>query len=162
MRERNNNDVSVQVREWVEHCTRYLDFLWGREEDFPPLTVQEALQGPAQLKICDPFGYILDPPLCNRIESVETASGKVVSPESCCGKLTVRLKTGEELTGKFVDGGREGPGAIIGGRLEKLGISSIFGNYESGVLSGRGKVIMTDGSTRDGTFQDGYFHGPCR
>ena len=97
-----------------------------------------------------------------RIESIETASGKAVDREHCCGKLTVRLKTGEELAGKFVDGGREGVGFILGGRLEKIGVKGIYGNYEDGVLSGRGKVTMSDGSTREGTFQDGYFHGPCR
>ena len=97
-----------------------------------------------------------------RIESIETASGKAVDRERCCGKLTVKLKTGEELAGRFVDGGREGNGFLIGGRLENIGVTGIFGNYEGGVLSGRGKVTLTDGSTREGTFQNGYFHGPCR
>ena len=58
-------EVASQVRDWVEDCTRYLDFVWG-QENFPPLTVSEALKGPAQLKICDPYGYIMDPPLCNK------------------------------------------------------------------------------------------------
>ena len=97
-----------------------------------------------------------------RIESIETASGKEVDRENCSGKLTVRLKTGEELTGKFVDGGREGVGFILGGRLEKIGVTGIHGIYQGGVLSGRGKVTMSDGSVREGTFQEGYFHGPCR
>ena len=67
MRERSEVEgVSRKVQDWVEHCTRYLDFVWGREEDFPPLTVSEALQGPAQLKICDPFGYMDEPPLCKK------------------------------------------------------------------------------------------------
>ena len=67
MRERSEVEgVSRKVQEWVDHCTRYLDFVWGREEDFPPLTVSEALQGPAQLKICDPFGYMDEPPLCKK------------------------------------------------------------------------------------------------
>ena len=69
MRERTpsrDEEVSAQVRDWVEDCTRYLDFVWGRQENFPPLTVSEALKGPAQLKICDPYGYIMDPPLCNK------------------------------------------------------------------------------------------------
>ena len=97
-----------------------------------------------------------------RVESIETASGKAVDRKHCSGKLTVRLKTGEELAGKFVDGGREGVGFIIGGRLENIGVTGIYGNYEGGVLSGRGKVTLSDGSTREGTFQDGYFHGACR
>ena len=72
MKERNtglagpDDRVSGQVRDWVDHCTRYLDFVWGRHENFPPLTVSEALKGPAHLKICDPYGYIMDPPLCNK------------------------------------------------------------------------------------------------
>ena len=97
-----------------------------------------------------------------RVESIETASGKAVDRKHCSGKLTVRLKTGEELAGKFVDGGREGVGFILGGRLENIGVTGIYGNYEGGVLSGRGKVTLSDGSTREGTFQDGYFHGACR
>ena len=97
-----------------------------------------------------------------RVESIETASGKAVDRKHCSGKLTVRLKTGEELAGKFVDGGREGVGFIIGGRLENIGVTGIYGNYEGGVLSGRGKVTLSEGSTREGTFQDGYFHGACR
>ena len=76
MRERNTNtnfddededEVSGQVRGWVEDCTRYLDFVWGgHHTNFQPLTVSEALKGPAQLKICDPYGYVMDPPLCNK------------------------------------------------------------------------------------------------
>ena len=97
-----------------------------------------------------------------RIESIETASGKAVDPENCCGKLTIKLKTGEELGGKFVDGGREGPGFILGGRLENVGVTGIYGNYEGGVLSGRGKVALSDGSSLEGSFDQGYFHGPCR
>ena len=65
MREQRTVQAS-QVRDWLEDCTRYLDFVWGNLDNFPPLTVSEALAGPAQLKICDPFGYIMDPPLCNK------------------------------------------------------------------------------------------------
>ena len=61
-----DEEVSGKVRDWVEDCTRYLDFVWGQQANFPPLTVSEALKGPAQLKICDPYGYISDPPLCNK------------------------------------------------------------------------------------------------
>ena len=100
--------------------------------------------------------------MVSRIQRIETAAGKEVGKENCSGRLTVTLTTGEELAGKFIDGGREGQGHILGGRLEKIGVSGIFGNYESGLLSGRGKVTMADGSTREGTFQDGYFHGPVR
>ena len=32
----------------------------------PELSVVSALQGPAPLKICDPYGYIHEPPLCNK------------------------------------------------------------------------------------------------
>lgn len=32
----------------------------------PQLNVIEALQGQAQMKICDPYGYIEEPPLCNK------------------------------------------------------------------------------------------------
>lgn len=46
--------------------------------------------------------------------------------------------------------------------MERLGVSSILGNYREGILSGRGKVTMTDGSVREGWFQHGYFHGPAR
>ena len=49
-----------------------------------------------------------------------------------------------------------------GQRQEDIGVLSIVGNYEDGVLTGRGKVIMTDGSVREGWFQHGYFHGPTR
>ena len=69
----------------------------------PTLSVLEALEGPANLKICDPYGYIQDPPLCNRIRSIETANGKLLDHKSECqlnGKLSVVLTSGEELTGR--------------------------------------------------------------
>ena len=68
----------------------------------PPLSVLEALEGPAALKICDPYGYIQDPPLCNKIQSIETASGKTLDHKlefQLNGKLSVKLISGEELTG---------------------------------------------------------------
>ena len=72
------------------------------------------------------------------------------------------FKYNKNLSGKWIDGGREGQGSIISPRLERLGVSSILGNYRDGILSGRGKVTMTDGSVREGWFQHGYFHGPAR
>ena len=38
----------------------------------------------------------------------------------------------------------------------------IAGQYEDGVLTGLGKVIMKDDTVRQGTFQHGYLHGPVR
>jgi len=82
--------------------------------------------------------------------------------DNCCGKLSVVLTTGEELLGKWVNGGREGNGSILSPRLEKLGVRGIHGYYQEGILTGRGKLIMKDDSIREGWFQHGYFHGPAR
>lgn len=159
----NNEDLENQVKKWLDHCHKTLDFVYDQELRIPQLNVLEALQGLAQMKICDPYGYIEEPPLCNKIESIESHNGKLYKPgENSCGKLCVRLNTGEELLGRWVDGGRQGQGTIVSPRLEKLGVSSIVGNYEDGILTGRGKLIMTDGSMREGWFQHGYFHGPAR
>ena len=38
----------------------------------------------------------------------------------------------------------------------------VAGQYEDGVLTGLGKVIMKDDTVRQGTFQHGYLHGPVR
>ena len=51
---------------------------------------------------------------------------------------------------------------MSGPRLEKLGVANIWGQYEDGILTGRGKVFMRDGSALEGWFQHGYFHGPAR
>ena len=168
----------------------------GPSFSIPDLNVVEALEGPAQLKLCDPYGYIQDPPLCNkydnivllgvehnfpRIASVESATGKMIDHTTnyeISGKLVVKLKSGEELSGlfcKFVlvsnpyhyhpgkweNGGRNGQGSISGPRLEKLGVTNIWGYYEDGILCGRGKVF-TPGGVLETWFQHGYCHGPTR
>merc|ERR1719378_1398341 len=133
--------LATQVKDWLLQCEKTLDFVYGQEQSIPPLNVFDALQGPAHLKICDPYGYIEEPPLCKKIKAVEDFSGKLLDKsENYSGKLTVKLTTGEELFGKWVDGGREGQGSIVG-------------NYEDGILKGRGRVLMKDGGVKEGYFQ---------
>ena len=66
------------------------------------------------------------------------------------------------MAGTWVDGGRQGGGTMTSPRLERVGVASVVGQYEEGVLSGRGKLVMRDGSVREGWFQHGYCHGPFR
>ena len=41
------------------------------------------------------------------------------------GNLEVNLFTGEELSGRWVEGGRDGQGALCGPRLDKVGLSNV-------------------------------------
>lgn len=41
-------------------------------------------------------------------------------------------------------------------------MKSILGQYEDGILTGKGKVTMKDETIREGWFQHGFFHGPVR
>ena len=44
----------------------------------------------------------------------------------------------------------------------QIGVKNLFGQYEDGILTGKGKVMMNDDSVREGWFQHGFFHGPAR
>jgi len=156
-------NIAIKVAEWIRKCEKTIDFVYNHEPR--ELSVLEALQGNPKLKICDPYGYISisESPLNTKVEKIETHNGKPLkSMERISGHLTVNLTSGEELAGRWVDGKREGRGILIGPRLEKNGVECVHGMYEDGILTGLGKVIMQDGSIREGWFQHGYFHGPTR
>ena len=77
------------------------------------------------------------------------------------GRRALQLTTGEELAGRWVEGGRTGTGSCSGPRLARLGVHQLVGQYEEGVLTGPGKAAMCDDTVREGWFQHGYLHGPC-
>jgi len=152
----------MTVAEWITKCEKSLDIVYGQTPE--ELSVSEALQGNPRLKICDPYGYLSEMPLSKKVQSIENDNGKPVTEvhNNLSGNLLVKLTTGEELSGRWVDGRREGLGALTGPRLEKVGVESIVGIYKDGLISGKGKLFMKDKSIREGSFQHGYFHGPTR
>ena len=58
---------AMQVRSWVRRCENSLDFLF--RDDTPDLGVVEALQGPPQLKICDPISGLDEPHVMKKVVS---------------------------------------------------------------------------------------------
>eukprot|EP00092_Neocalanus_flemingeri_P044421 GFUD01049257.1.p1 GENE.GFUD01049257.1~~GFUD01049257.1.p1 ORF type:complete len:137 (+),score=30.47 GFUD01049257.1:31-441(+) len=116
----NAENIAIRVAEWMKNCEKTLDFVYS----YTPteLSVLEALQGNPSLKICDPYGYISEVPLSKKVESIENENGKPVNKRAnISGDLTVKLTTGEELSGRWVDGRREGQGIVQGQRLDKVG-----------------------------------------
>ena len=112
-------NIAIKVAEWIKKCEKTIDFVYNYEPT--ELSVLEALQGNPKLKIIDPYGYISEAPLSKKVESIETHNGKPINKiDNISGKLTVKLNTGEELSGRWVDGKREGHGIILGPRLEKV------------------------------------------
>ena len=110
---------SVKISAWIEHCEKTLDFVYNFEPR--QLSVLEALEGKPNIKICDPYGYISEVPLCTKVESIENEHGKPVNKtDNISGNLTLKLTTGEEISGRWVEGKREGSGFIQGPRLEKV------------------------------------------
>jgi len=155
--------LSLKVAAWVRHCENSLDFLF--RDDTPDLGVVEALQGPPHLKICDPISGLDEPHVMKKVARMEDIdSGDNVAAEDCLKgrNMLVVMANGDEASGRWMKGRREGPGCHIGPRLEKIGVHMIAGQYEDGVLTGLGKVIMKDDTVRQGTFQHGYLHGPVR
>jgi len=153
--------LSLKVAAWLRHCENSLDFLF--RDDTPHLGVVEALQGPPSLKICDTISGLDEPHFMKKVEKMEDVdSGENVAAEDCLKgrNMLVVLANGDEASGRWVKGRREGAGCHIGPRLEKIGVHMIAGQYEDGVLTGLGKVIMKDDTVRQGTFQHGYLHGP--
>ena len=117
------DSIPMKVAEWIKSYEKCLGCVYNSKPG--QLTVTEALQGNPSKKICDPYGFISEVPLSKRVESVETEDGKPVNRESnISGNLVVKLKTGEELSGRWVAGGREGQGALCGPRLAKVRLSS--------------------------------------
>ena len=111
--------LAEKVAHWVRKCEKTLDFVYNYEPC--ELSVLEALQGDSNCKIFDPYGYMSDLPLSKKVERIETASGKVEKKnDKISGMLVVTLTTGEELSGKWVEGKREGQGLVMGPRLEKV------------------------------------------
>jgi len=155
--------LSLQVAAWLRHCENSLDFLF--RDDTPDLGVVEALQGAPHLKICDPISGLDEPHVMKKVERMEDMdSGENVPAENCLKgrNMLVVMANGDEASGRWMKGRREGAGCHIGPRLEKIGVHMIAGQYEDGVLTGLGKVIMKDDTVRQGTFQHGYLHGPVR
>merc|ERR1711892_176704 len=160
--EKSTKCITMAVTEWIKSCEKSLEVVYGQKPG--ELSISEALQGNPSLKICDPYGYMSEMPLCKKVKSVENEDGKSVAGElrNISGNLLVKLTTGEELSGRWVDGKREGLGALTSPRLDKVGVESIAGIYQDGIIAGKGKVFMKDKSVREGWFQHGYFHGPAR
>jgi len=155
--------LATQVSEWLSHCEKTLEFIFQNEA--PELSVMEALQGPPQVKICDTIGDLDDPYLKKKLASVEDLdTGKEVKEEDRMKtrSMLVKLTNGDEASGRWVRGKREGQASVMGARLEKAGVKFMSGQYEDGILSGLGKVIMMDSTVRQGWFRHGYLHGPVR
>lgn len=109
-----------------------------------------------------------------RMEDLETM--KEVRPHECLRgrSMHVLMANGDEASGRWVRGQRQGTGCHAGPRLEKvgerplhlpplqMGVHLLSGQYEDGLLTGLGKVIMKDDTVRQGTFQHSYLHGPVR
>jgi hypothetical protein len=72
------------------------------------------------------------------------------------------LKDGTELIGSWQNGRRNGQGSVSGPFLEHLGVQMLAGNYVDGVLSGIGRIHMSDESVREGWFFGGRADGPFR
>ena len=117
------DSIPMKVAEWIQSCEKSLGCVYNSKPC--QLTVSEALQGNPGKKICDPYGFISEVPLSKRVESIETENGKPVNRESnISGNLIVKLNTGEELSGRWVEGGRDGQGALCGPRLDKVRLTS--------------------------------------
>ena len=111
--------LAANVADWLRKCEKTLDFVHNYEPG--ELSVIEALQGDPSHKIFDPYGYMSEAPLNKKVESIENDKGKPLArADDISGKLVVTLTTGEELSGRWVEGRREGPGVISGPRLEKV------------------------------------------
>jgi len=41
-------------------------------------------------------------------------------------------------------------------------VAALCGSYEAGLLQGRGRLHMLDGSIREGLFHNGCLHGPVK
>ena len=114
-------DIATKVATWIKKCEKTIDFVHNYEPS--NLSVLEALQGDPSCKISDPYGYISEVPLSKKVENIVTSNGRPVKKtDNISGQLVVNLTTGEELSGRWVGGKREGLGLIIGPRLEKVGI----------------------------------------
>ena len=117
--ELHEDKLADKVAQWVRKCEKTVDFVYNYEPT--ELSVLEALQGDPSCKIFDPYGYICDMPLSKKVERIETVNGKLEEKnDKISGMLVVTLTTGEELSGKWVEGKREGQGLVIGPRLEKV------------------------------------------
>ena len=113
------NTLVGSVAEWLRKCEKTLDFVHSHGP--ADLSVLEALNGDPNDKIYDPYGYMCDVPLSKKIKSIEDDNGKLVEKSDIVsGNLVVTLTTGEELSGRWVEGRREGQGGIRGPRLEKV------------------------------------------
>ena len=114
--------IAIKVAKWLNNCEKTLDFVYSYQPSI--LTVSEALQGNHSLKIFDPYGYIAELPLSKKVESIENENGKPINKiEDIYGQLIVKLNTGEELSGRWVEGKREGQGSIHGPRQDKVVLS---------------------------------------
>ena len=116
--------ITMTVTEWIKNCEKSLEVVYGQKPG--ELSVSEALQGNPSLKICDPYGYMSEMPLCKKVKSIENEDGKAVDGElrNISGNLLVKLTTGEELSGRWVGGKREGLGALASPRLDKVSVEN--------------------------------------
>ena len=62
----------------------------------------------------------------------------------------IQIGEGEEYTGKFLRGSRNGSGL-----LKRADGTTIEGEFSQGVQEGRGRVTKPDGSTKYGEWEDG-------
>jgi len=150
-----------KVREWLQEIKKSLNFIYHNKPK--ELSVDEAFKGGAKFKIFDPYTDLGSKRLKERIVEVIGIRSKSRELEKLCGRdCVVRLNNGEELQGAWREGRRVGLGSLYSPRLEKLGVAHISGCYDEGVLSGQGKLYLTDDTIREGWFQHGYCHGPVR
>ncbi len=91
------------------------------------------------------------------------------------GPCTVRLRNGDELSGTFRGGLRQGRGSTAGANLLHHGVVLLRGAYRDGVLVGPGSAVLAQGGEPigggvaqcgrvllEGVFNDGYLEGPVR
>jgi len=150
----NNAQEQEKLRKWLQDLNKKLEFLYVHSAT--ELVLDNDFENEDSKRICDPYGFIRN----DKILEVKNIDAKKV--HKIQGKCAVTLKNGDECEGNWRQGMRMGKGTMIGPTLERLGISHLFGNYENGVLTGKGRMSMLDNSILEGWFQHGYLHGPAK
>ena len=101
-----------------------------------------------------------DPHCDLSVASVRSVEGRTDSDGLPLGRCLVTLHTGDELSGVWRRGRREGQGTARGPGLEERGVRSIRGYYKDGLLSGPAQLSLTDGAECCVQFVRGLAQGP--
>ena len=101
-----------------------------------------------------------DPHCDLSVASVRSVEGRTDSAGLPLGRCLVTLHTGDELSGVWRRGRREGQGTARGPGLEQRGVRSIRGYYKDGLLSGPAQLSLTDGAECCVQFVRGLAQGP--